>query len=114
MKLLADKREIDSLYGRISLGILIMQDIAVVVLMIAIIAFGEPAGEDHFAIEMLKLIGSATGFLLGVFLATRLLLPRLLDLVARSPELLVLFGIAWAIGLASLAEFLDFSSFTSL
>ncbi|MCZ6870016.1 MAG: cation:proton antiporter [Gammaproteobacteria bacterium] len=109
VKLLADKREIDSLHGRISLGILIMQDIAVIILMIAIIAFGEPAGEADFAIEMLKLVGSATGFLVGVFLVTRFLLPRLLDLVARSPELLVLFGIAWAIGLASLAEVLDFS-----
>ena len=84
VKLLADKREIDSLHGRISLGILIMQDIAVIILMIAIIAFGEPAGEADFAIEMLKLAGSATGFLVGVFLVTRFLLPRLLDLVARS------------------------------
>lgn len=109
VKLLADKREIDSLHGRISLGILIMQDIAVVILMIAIIAFGEPAGEADFAVEMLKLVASATGFLIGVFLVTRYLLPRVLDLVARSPELLVLFGIAWAIGLASLAEVLDFS-----
>ena len=45
VKLLSDKREIDPLHGRIAVGFLIVQDIVVVLVMIALTAFGgrEPA-----------------------------------------------------------------------
>ena len=39
VKLLSDKREIDALYGRIALGILIVQDVVVVLLMLVIGAY---------------------------------------------------------------------------
>src|SRR5690606_28105943 len=39
VKLLSDKREIDSLHGRIALGFLIVQDLAVVAAMVALSAF---------------------------------------------------------------------------
>ena len=44
VKLLSDKREIDSLHGRMALGLLIVQDIVVVVVMIAL-STAEHAGE---------------------------------------------------------------------
>jgi predicted Kef-type K+ transport protein len=43
VKLLSDKREIDALHGRIAIGFLIVQDLAVVLAMIALSAYG--AGE---------------------------------------------------------------------
>ena len=44
VKLLSDKREIDSLHGRIALGFLIVQDIAVVLAMVVLSAYGVGAG----------------------------------------------------------------------
>ena len=41
VKLLTDKREIDSLHGRIAVGFLIVQDIVVVLVMIGLSALGE-------------------------------------------------------------------------
>jgi predicted Kef-type K+ transport protein len=38
VKLLSDKREIDALHGRIAVGFLIVQDVVVVVVMIALSA----------------------------------------------------------------------------
>ncbi|HLF24141.1 MAG TPA: cation:proton antiporter, partial [Burkholderiales bacterium] len=58
VKLLSDKREIDSLHGRIAVGILIVQDIAVVLVMIGMTAVGAAAGAE----------GSAFGALVAVLL----------------------------------------------
>lgn len=109
VKLLSDKREIDALHGRISLGILIMQDIVVVLLMIGLTAFGDEASATSFTRELLEVGVKGAGFLALVALATRYLLPGLLHGLARWPELLALFAIAWAIGLASLGVALGFS-----
>lgn len=111
VKLLSDKREIDALHGRIALGVLIVQDITVVAVMIILTAFNgstAPAEIGHGALVLLVL-AKGTGFLLAVSLFTRYGLPQLLHLVARSTELLVLFAIAWAIALGSIAEILGFS-----
>jgi len=40
VKLLSDKREVDSLHGRIAVGFLIVQDIVVVLVMIGLTAYG--------------------------------------------------------------------------
>lgn len=109
VKLLSDKREIDALYGRIALGILIVQDIVVVLLMLLIGAYGTDIQDVNFALETLKVLAKGTGFLVLVGLVTRYLLPVLLQSLARSSELIVLFAIAWAIGLASLGVALGFS-----
>ena len=109
VKLLSDKREIDALHGRIALGILIMQDIVVIILMIGLTAYGGETSESHFGRQMLEVIGKGIGFLALVAIATRYLLPGLLPSLARWPELVTLFAIAWAIGLASLGTGLGFS-----
>jgi Kef-type K+ transport system membrane component KefB len=109
VKLLSDKREIDALYGRIAIGILIVQDIVVVLLMLLLGAYGTDISNVNFALESLKVLAKGTGFLVLVALVTRYLLPVLLHSLARSSELIVLFAIAWAIGLASLGVALGFS-----
>jgi len=109
VKLLSDNREIEALHGRIALGILIMQDIVVVILMIGLTAYGGEAQKPHLGMQTLEVIGKGVGFLALIAMATRYLLPSLLRALARWPELLTLFAIAWAIGLASLGTGLGFS-----
>ena len=109
IKLLSDKREIDALHGRIALGILIVQDIVVVLLMIGMTAYGVETQEPHLGKQALEVVGKGLGFLGLIALVTRFLLPSLLHSLARWPELLTLFAIAWAIGLASLGTGLGFS-----
>jgi Kef-type K+ transport system membrane component KefB len=109
VKLLSDKHEIDALYGRITLGILIVQDIVVVLLMLAMTGYGIGLDDDMVGRAMLSTVFRGLGFLAVVTLATRYLIPRLLGYFAHLPELLVLFGIAWAIGLAALGVSLGLS-----
>lgn len=109
IKLLSDKREIDALHGRIALGILIVQDIVVVMLMIGLTAYGGETQESHLGKQAMEVVAKGVGFLALIAIVTRYLLPSLLHSLARWPELLTLFAIAWAIGLASLGTGLGFS-----
>jgi len=109
VKLLSDKREIETLQGRISLGVLIVQDIVVILLMIVVASAGSPSSAPDFGQQVIEVLATGIGFLGIVALLTRFALPSLLHALARQPELLTLFAIAWAIGLASLGVALGFS-----
>ncbi|WP_244231363.1 cation:proton antiporter [Saccharomonospora piscinae] len=109
VKLLSDKRELDELHGRIAVGFLIVQDIVVVLVMIALTAVGQPTG-DNLALGIGSMVLKGLGLLVGIGLLMRYVLPRLLHHVARSQELLVLFGVAYAVSIAALSEWLGFSS----
>jgi len=108
VKLLSDKREVDTLHGRIALGFLIVQDLVVVLVMIGLNALGE-SGETPVSYAALAVLVKGIAFILVVALITRYVFPRLLHLLSRSQELLVLFGIAWAVSLAILGDSLGFS-----
>jgi Kef-type K+ transport system membrane component KefB/Trk K+ transport system NAD-binding subunit len=112
VKLLSDKREIDALHGRIAVGFLIVQDIAVILAMIGLTALGAGAGEAagaRLAAQVLRVIGTSLAFLGAVLLVMRWGLPQVVAFTSRSTELLVLFSIAWAVALAALGEQLGFS-----
>lgn len=109
VKLLSDKREIDSLHGRIAVGFLIVQDIVVVLTMIAISAVG--TGEDPEPLrEALLVVVKGATLLAGVGLLMRFVIPVVVPILARSSELLVLSSIAWAVGLAVTGDALGFTN----
>jgi len=108
VKLLSDQRQIDALHGRIAVGILVVQDIVVILAMVLLTSFS--GGSDgSISGQMLRLLLVGTSFVVGTAATMRWLLPRLLGRLAHNQELLVLFAVAWAIGLAALADGLDFS-----
>jgi len=110
IKLLSDKREVDSLHGRIAVGFLIVQDIVVVIIMIALTAFGQAGStEIHIGWEALKILAKGVIMLVTVALLMRYVLPRLMQRLAHSSELLMLFAIAWAVLGASAGDALGFS-----
>jgi Kef-type K+ transport system membrane component KefB len=108
VKLLSDKREIDSLHGRIAVGFLIIQDICVILAMILLPAFAG-GGEGSLAVQLARLLAVGAAFVGGTFVMMRWVMPPLLDRLAASQELLVLFAIAWAVTLAALGDALGFS-----
>ena len=108
VKLLSDKREIDSLHGRIAVGFLIVQDLAVVLAMMTMSALrgGAEAGLAEVGLSLLWRIAVAAA---SMYLLMRYLLPRVVTLMARSQELLLIFAVAWGVGLAALGEWAGFS-----
>ena len=113
VKLLSDKRELDSLHGRIAVGFLIVQDLAVVIAMMVMSGLGgmgdtgaEKMGGGALALSLLVRLGGAA---LLLYVLMRFVLPRIVDTLARSQELLLVFAIAWGTALAALGEYAGFS-----
>jgi len=108
VKLLSDKKEIQSLHGQISIGFLIVQDIVVIIAMIVLSAMGTP-NQDSLTMEFIMVALKGIGLIILIILLMRYVLTWLTSLMARSPELLILFALAWAIALAAFSDFLGFS-----
>lgn len=100
VKMLSDRREIDALHGRLALGILIVQDVAVVAAMVALAAVG---GAGHPA-SPLTLVAGAVGLLALVWVFVRYLAEPLMARIARAPDLVVIFAVGWAAGFAAVAD----------
>jgi Kef-type K+ transport system membrane component KefB/Trk K+ transport system NAD-binding subunit len=110
VKLLSDKKEIDSLHGRIAVGFLIIQDIVVVLVMIALAALGAGGGENSNLLRTMALVFLKGIAFIGVIaFFMNYILNRLFAHLARSQELMITFAIAWAVLLAATGDLLGFS-----
>lgn len=110
VKLLSDKKEIDSLHGQIAVGFLIVQDIAAILALVGLTTFGASvAGEGTVLGSSLTIAGKGLGLLGIVALLMKYVIPRLTRRLAHYQELLMLFAIAWAVLLGAGSELLGFS-----
>lgn len=100
--------ELDVPHGQLAVGILVFQDLCVVPMILAIpFLAGEGGSVGDAAIAGAK----AVAVLVGVILAARLVVPRLLAFVARTRErdlfvlsvFLICLGIAWAASIAGVS-----------
>ena len=109
VKLLSDKQEIGALHGKIALGFLIVQDIFVVLAMVTLSALGVGMGDEAGSIADIALVfvGGA-GMVAFVVLFIRYAAEPLLNLISRSPELMVIFAVGWAASLAAAGDMLGF------
>ncbi len=108
VKLLSDKREIDSLHGQIALGFLIVQDLVVVLAMIVLSAIGIGAAGDadgHGGGSVLTVLVSGVAMVALVVVFVRYIADPLTERLARAPELLVIFAIALAAIFAAIGDF---------
>ncbi|WP_150309071.1 cation:proton antiporter [Planctomonas psychrotolerans] len=108
VKLLSDKRELEELHGRIALGFLIVQDVVVIIVMIALSSLGGERGGTGLDSVWVIVLGG-TGLIVGMSAMMKWVLPRALELVATSQELLIVCSVAWAVSVAALTEWLGFS-----
>ena len=104
VKLLSDKREIDSLHGQIALGFLIVQDVVVVFAMIVLSAIGIGAGGEGSGSTVAGVFASALAMLALVALFVRYVADPLTERLAHAPELLVIYAIAQAAVFAAIGD----------
>ena len=110
VKLLSDKKEIDSLHGQIAIGFLIVQDIAAILALVGLTTFGASVAEGGSPyLSTLLIATKGVGLLAIVALLMKYALPHLTRRLAHSMELLTLFAIAWAVFLGAGGEWLGFS-----
>lgn len=106
MKILSDKKDLETLYGRISMGILIIQDLVVIFILIMLSAIQSSSELPTLIIESLLKAG---GVFIILYLLSKYLLPRLISRIAKSQEFLLLFSLAWCFTLATVFAYLEFS-----
>ncbi len=107
LKLLSDKKENNRLYGKITIGILIIQDLIAVFALLFVTSQG-----NNSSISLPQLGMLATKGLLAavpLFLVGNYLLPRVSKFIASSQEFLFLFAIGWGFGAAALFQGIGFS-----
>jgi len=109
-KELTTHHELDSPQGRITLGILIFQDLAVIVMMVLLplLKLGTAASAGS---ELFWAIGKAALFLIMIYSAGRFLFPTVLRFVMDigGKELLILATMMLAFGTAAVGEYFGFS-----
>jgi len=109
IKLLEERGETDAPHGRLSIGILIFQDLMVVPLMLLIPLIGGKG--EMSAFNALVMLAKSAGMILIILAIAKFLIPPILERVAetRSREvftlttILVTIGTAWLAGLAGLS-----------
>ncbi|MBR0821538.1 cation:proton antiporter [Bradyrhizobium liaoningense] len=104
VKVLYEKRELDTLPGRITLGVLVLQDIFAI-LFLAV----QPSLANLEVSVILLSIGRVAVLVAAALLVSRYVLPRLFHQIARRPELILLGALAWCFLVAETAERLSLS-----
>jgi CPA2 family monovalent cation:H+ antiporter-2 len=109
LKLLESRGELDTLHGRVAVGLLIVQDVAVVPMMVLLPAAAGAEGEGMAALG--EAAGKAVLLLAAAYVLGARLVPWFLFRVAstNSRELFVLAIVALAVGFAVGSSFLGLS-----
>ncbi|WP_458757259.1 cation:proton antiporter [Afipia sp. TerB] len=104
VKVLYEKRELDTLPGRITLGVLVLQDIFAILFL----AVQPSLGDLQISIVLLSIV--RVGALVATaLLLSRYVLPKLFHQIARQPELVLLGALAWCFLIGEIAERLHLS-----
>lgn len=100
VKLLSEKNDLGSLYGKISIGFLLVQDLVAIIILLFLAGLGT-AGLGFF--DYLLMAIKAIAMLGAVWYLSKKVLPTIFEkYIALSQELLFIVSIAWALGVASL------------
>ena len=104
VKMLYDKRELDTLPGRITLGILVLQDLFVIIFLAIQPSLDdlEPGAFILSLVRVVVLVASSLAI-------SRFVLPPLFRSVARLPELVLVGALAWCFLVGELAARMELS-----
>jgi len=110
LKLLLDRNELDSVHGRVMIGLLLVEDLFVIPLMIIMPTLGT-SGTEVFP-ALFEAGGKAIGFIIIMIGAGLLFLPRVLNRIAgtRSKELFLISVVAITLAAAIASQLFGVSA----
>ena len=106
VKLLSEKRDLNSLYGKVAVGFLLVQDLVAILALILIVAVGTG---DFSASDFVLTLTQGAVFIALTFGLSRFVAPHVFNAVGKNTELIFITSIAWAMLFASAAGALGFS-----
>ncbi|MDO8619432.1 MAG: cation:proton antiporter [Candidatus Daviesbacteria bacterium] len=111
VKLLLDKKDEGALYGKLAVGILILEDLLAVLLLVMLTVSGSVLGLGlQQTLPILALALKAILLFGLVFILSKFLLPNIFKAVSGQKELLFITALAWCFVYISFAIFLGFSA----
>jgi Kef-type K+ transport system membrane component KefB len=105
VKLLSEKKDLQSLYGRIVVGFLMVQDFAALILLLFL--GGSAANQTDLFRSLpawqylLTVLVKALGITLCLLWLSKKVFPKFLSRFGKSDELLLIFSLGWALGFAA-------------
>ncbi len=110
IKLLLEKKDLGSLYGKLALGVLLLEDLVSVGILMALTvgsSFLNLGLQD--SLPVLTLLAKGVVLFTTAFILSRYILTKLFEAVAKSAELLFLTALAWCFIFVAFSLLLGFS-----
>ena len=104
VKILYDNRELDTLAGRLTLGVLVLQDLLPIIFLVL-----QPSLAHTKTSVLLQALCSVLVLIGAAFAVSRFVLPQIFKAVPRLPELVLVGALAWCFLVAGLAGWLGLS-----
>lgn len=105
VQLLSQKKDLNSLYGKIVVGFLLVQDFVAILALMFLAGLSNTQASQSLLMSVgsivITLIKGGVLLFVAVVLS-RKVFPRLMNIIGRSQEILYLFSLAWGLGLAAL------------
>ncbi|MFM7088713.1 MAG: cation:proton antiporter, partial [Candidatus Paceibacterota bacterium] len=112
LKLLGDKGDLYKLYGKISVGFLLVQDLVATLILLVISIWGSASLESDAASTEMKvffLITKGLAAFFVVYVLGKYVFPKLSKFLSESQEYLFMVSLTWGIGIAALFYHFGFS-----
>ncbi len=105
VKLLTEKKELQSLYGKIVVGVFLMQDFVAVLILLALASVSSETASLYSGLPiwqnvMFTLVRALILILFVAWMSAKVF-PKAVHIIGKSEELLLIFSLAWALGLAA-------------
>lgn len=112
VKILTDKNELNSLYGKIAIGIFLVQDLVVMVVLTVLTGLGRgeaDAGPAAIGMQVGLAFVEMAVLLAGMLAASRWVLPPLFDRIAGSPPTVFIWSLGWCFAIVGISKWLGLS-----
>lgn len=110
VKLLLEKKDLGSLHGRLSLGILLLEDLVAILLLMMMTVNSSILNLGlQSSVPILTLFAKGFVILISALILSKYVLDRVFNAVAKSPELLFLSSVAWCFIFVAFSLLMGFS-----
>ncbi len=106
LKLISDKKELDSLYAKISIGFLLVQDVVALILLFSIPILSTP---NHSWLTIIITLFKGVILAFMTWLISHKILKPLNSFLSHSQELLFIFSLSWGFLIAAIFKLAGFS-----
>src|SRR3989344_8970977 len=108
IKLISERKEFHSLYGKIAVGVLLIQDLLAIGILILLSGFNQQFTTAQPIWIFTQIIAKGAILLGAVWLLGSYVFPKIMEKLAQSTETLFLASIAWVFGLSALVSSIGF------